>query len=595
MSGKDVLDGQNLSKAFKEYKWYNSHSIPLDVQVGISRLEIPLDLLVNSEDIPNDISITAQIISNQLVLHEAILSTHFAVIDELRNALIFDYAMSFPLKIKDLSINSIITFTAVTPNNKIIGGTTMHFFDKNGSLKRGKQKLIFYFGCEADQNVLPDYSKTSGDLYEKYREWDYSFQMEKFMETYKPLMLSNDGNSKLDWLDRLTLNQVQTTLGHALIRDNNLIANNINDININSNNNSNCYNNIYGLSYEEIDLSSYCCLIIELPLYPQSIPILFEDRTYSTLVVPHTPPTHYSAICSSISSENHELGYLEFAIRPDRPLIAANLQVIADWDIDQDNLSEDMHRRINHNNSLRHNHDPLIKPNLTEKELIDRILRTTANHTMSFEEMDLLYRFRYNLSENKKALIKFLMAIDWTNEIEIQELPILLLNWKEKAPIDVADALKLLGREKYFQNPIIREYAVEILQLASDTELLTYLLQLVQALRYEPTNITMNDNDSLTQINNSNIRSNSNESNSTTTTSQLSPLAKFLIHRGCKSSIVANYLYWYLKVEIEDEVSGHLFQEIFDTFLVQLSISGKTFSSFIDSCLFYFVLLILFD
>jgi hypothetical protein len=68
----------------------------------------------------------------------------------------------------------------------------------------------------------------------------------------------------------------------------------------------------------------------------------------------------------------------------------------------------------------------------------------------------------------------------------VSELPLLLSQWKERAPIDVSDALKLLGREKAFQHPIVRRYAVETLESASDDDLLTYLLQLGQALRYEP-------------------------------------------------------------------------------------------------------------
>ena len=41
-------------------------------------------------------------------------------------------------------------------------------------------------------------------------------------------------------------------------------------------------------------------------------------------------------------------------------------------------------------------------------------------------------------------------------------------------------------REKAFEHPYVREFAVEVLRAASDAELLTFLLQLVQALRYEP-------------------------------------------------------------------------------------------------------------
>ena len=103
--------------------------------------------------------------------------------------------------------------------------------------------------------------------------------------------------------------------------------------------------------------------------------------------------------------------------------------------------------------------------------------------------MDLIFKFRYTLVDNNKALIKYLTSVNWKNENEANEVPKLLGMWKD---IEVADALKLLGKEKAFNHRIIREYAVNILKSASDDELLTYLLQLVQALRYEQ-NYSNND------------------------------------------------------------------------------------------------------
>ncbi|RYH27857.1 hypothetical protein EON65_12930, partial [archaeon] len=96
------------------------------------------------------------------------------------------------------------------------------------------------------------------------------------------------------------------------------------------------------------------------------------------------------------------------------------------------------------------------------------------------------HRFRYSLTDNKNALIKFLYTVNWEEESEVAELPSLLALWREKAPIDVADALKLLSKEKSFEHQFVREFAVSVLRSASDDELLTFLLQLVQALRYEP-------------------------------------------------------------------------------------------------------------
>lgn len=58
------------------------------------------------------------------------------------------------------------------------------------------------------------------------------------------------------------------------------------------------------------------------------------------------------------------------------------------------------------------------------------------------------YRFRYALTDNKHALTKFLLALNWDEESEVAELSLLLPMWREKAPIEFADALKLLTRYK---------------------------------------------------------------------------------------------------------------------------------------------------
>lgn len=49
--------------------------------------------------------------------------------------------------------------------------------------------------------------------------------------------------------------------------------------------------------------------------------------------------------------------------------------------------------------------------------------------------------------------------------------------------MDVEDALELLSPN--FQHPAVRRYAITRLKQAQDEDLLLYLLQLVQALKYE--------------------------------------------------------------------------------------------------------------
>lgn len=200
---------------------------------------------------------------------------------------------------------------------------------------------------------------------------------------------------------------------------------------------------------------------------------------------------------------------------------------------------------------------------------------------------------------------------NFPNFYQVAEVPTLLALWNKNAPIDVADALKLLSKERCFEHAFVREYAVSILRSASDDELLTFLLQLVQALRYEPSPtasagqaaspgavsapvVDFALESSMVGINHLDINARLSEAVGPadlppragvatvavaelalpSTRNSLSPLANFLIDRACSSPTVANYLYWYLKVETEDEQAGALFQSVFDAFTGQLSTSG---------------------
>jgi len=79
-----------------------------------------------------------------------------------------------------------------------------------------------------------------------------------------------------------------------------------------------------------------------------------------------------------------------------------------------------------------------------------------------------------------QALTKFLKCVNWSFGLENQQALDLVEQW---APMDVEDALELLS--KNFTHPLVRRYAVTRLKQAPDEDLLLYLLQLVQALKYE--------------------------------------------------------------------------------------------------------------
>lgn len=123
--------------------------------------------------------------------------------------------------------------------------------------------------------------------------------------------------------------------------------------------------------------------------------------------------------------------------------------------MDQENLCEEQNRRLTHN-VRRGTADSTVKPNKDQKMRIDKIINAVGNQ-MSTDDMDFLYRFRYSLTENKKALIKFLFSVNWEEDTEVEELPTLLALWKQRAPIDVADALKLLSKYVTLISPLILE------------------------------------------------------------------------------------------------------------------------------------------
>ena len=97
------------------------------------------------------------------------------------------------------------------------------------------------------------------------------------------------------------------------------------------------------------------------------------------------------------------------------------------------------------------------------------------------DEKDLIWRFRFYLCRDKRALTKFLRCVDWTDASEAKQAAELMEMWD---PIDVDDALELLGPT--FTASAVRGYAVSRLEFAADEDLGLYLLQLVQAVKAEP-------------------------------------------------------------------------------------------------------------
>ena len=579
---------------------------------------------------------------------------------------------------------------------RIYGITAFNLFDETGCLKSGIQKLVFYVPnihevihheCQLDlMNPLSilntfdpniEMSLTNYDNLIKYIDGDMScslasndllFIMEKNIKHYQRYSSENnhpespalygadyDGKSNCrpesqNWLDSMSYQRLRSIHEDITCRrtKNKLSINDTNNIRM----------------HQEIELTSMFFLVIELPQLGHPV---FHEEVVNPSVSLHKPPnTHVDfvpiscvvskempkdvfqldvdskrndAVENKLTSSSGGTIY-EFCISGSistntmlnsSPFNSSSLGIFADWDSYEENLAEAQYRSLARD-MLRDTTDPSIKPNVEEKETLDRIVNATGTY-LPFEDRDIIYRFRYFLTENKRALAKFLLSVDWSVESEVAELPFLLSQWKIKAPIDISDALRLLGKEKAFQSLVVRHYAVTTLYTASDEDLLAFLLQLVQALRYEPPVVSADyessmDTDFLQGTSNSISGDDFNRSNiiSSSFSSSLSwagmgasglglsivgvssskvalpigrresdpiighhgadivsPLAQFIIDRACVSPMIANFLYWYLKVEGEGEdlespksmygARNNAFKQIMNSFMIQLASS----------------------
>jgi phosphatidylinositol 3-kinase len=264
-------------------------------------------------------------------------------------------------------------------------------------------------------------------------------------------------------------------------------------------------------------------LNVELPKF--DFPVVFADHEYepppvsslqpsitqSNVILKPPPEVQFGPGINALDDDD---GYGGRLIRVYDPEVAA-----------RDNPAESKHRRLvrsQHRNGIL---DKDLKPNSKVRDELNQITSYSPTHTLSPEEKDLIWKFRHHLTRNKKALTKFAKSVNWQDQSESRQAVQILGKWTD---IDVDDALELLGPT--FDNAALRAFAVERLRKADDNELLLYLLQLVQALKYE--HISPQSNHEATQD---------------------SSLARFLISRAANSFTLGNYFWWYVMVECDDK------------------------------------------
>ncbi|ESO88783.1 hypothetical protein LOTGIDRAFT_179045 [Lottia gigantea] len=148
------------------------------------------------------------------------------------------------------------------------------------------------------------------------------------------------------------------------------------------------------------------------------------------------------------------------------------------------------------------------------------------------QEKELLWLLRYEcLEKYPHALSKLLSSIKWCNHIDVAKMTALLQAW-QCLPVDYA--LELLDFN--FPDKNVREFAIKSLdEKLCDDEMSQYLLQLVQAVKYE---IYLN-----------------------------CPLVKFLLSRAVQNQHIGQQLFWHLKSEMHDPRVMVRFRLIIEVYL----------------------------
>lgn len=496
----------------------------LSVHVKIDRLDghqkpIPYSVLLKRPDLRHrasninphsELYVTAQIWADSKPLTVEVQTVY----KSFKTARIWSEWLPLPITYANLPVSAQIAITVwdLSPAEDKesdkhavpFGGTTIPLFEKDNTLRKGRHRCRLHRFSPADGLsssttpwVIPPTRKGRNDAPQEHAVDEQIAEMERLEELLKKQEMGDIPENP--WLDKLVFRKMEKIKDKALAAEHAAIDRRKSQQNAEN-----------GLNGQDPETDLFY-LDIELPRFDHSI--VFTDIEY----VP--PPV--SDIKLSSDSEIRLRPPPEVSFGPgigNDDAEAGRLIRIYDPEIGRRaNPAEDKHRelmRSQQTDSL----DRDRKPNVHVRDKLYALIERGPLDELTAQERDEIWKFRYFLSTRKRALTKFVKSVDWHNENEARQATPMLEKWAE---IDVDDALELLGPQ--FDHPVVRSYAVDRLKKAGNDELQLYLLQLVQALKYEADG----DGDD-------------------------SSLARFLITRAADSLTLGNFLHWYLSVEVSD-------------------------------------------
>lgn len=411
------------------------------------------------------------------------------------------------------------------------GGTTLPLFDKDNMLQKGRQKCYVHRGKAADgfdntltPSTLPKNSDKHNERFAAGIDGEKEGEIERLEKLFKKHEMGEI--PRVDWLDQAVFRQAEK-LGMKAPRTPDQLRRS-----------RNSSKKADGKTFDGAEENSdhdpmddeLFILYVELPRFDH--PVVFKDYEYP--VPPISSFQNMSSSQSGVLKPPPHMAYGPGISGDNDDELGRRIIMIYDPEVGaRDNPAESKHRRLvrSHRTGIM---DRDLRPNPKVRDELNNIMSYAPTHVLAGEEKDLIWRFRHHLIKNKRALTKFVKSVNWQDAGEAKQAVQLLTKWTE---VDVDDAIELLGPD--FDNPAVRAYAVDRLRKSDDDELLLYLLQLVQALKYERT------------------------SDSSDVTSANSSLAGFLISRAAQNFMLGNYFHWYLMVELDDSSEIPVHKELF--------------------------------
>jgi phosphatidylinositol 3-kinase len=440
-----------------------------------------------------------------------------------KNARNWNQWLELPISIATLPLNAQLAITVwdLSPTGGEgaqghaipFGGTTVPLFGQDDTLQKGKHKCKLYRHKTADgfsntttpADPPPERRGKKGEQVQVTVPTKQELELERLEAVFKKHEMGEI--PRVDWLDKLVFEEVAKrqqeveNMQRQARRRQRAQANESGD------------NGVIVGSEERFTLT------VEFPRF--DFPVVFTDYEYkptpisnqalhgSNINLKPPPEVQYGPGIQGSADAN--------ATEDDEapPLIR-----IYDPEVGQkDNPVENKHRRLvrSHRTGVL---DRDLRPNAKIRDELNTIMDYGPTQELNSEEKDLIWKFRHHLTREKRGLTKFIKAVSWNDQTEVRQAIQLLPKWTE---IDIDDALELLGPT--YDNSEVRAYAVTRLRKADDDELLLYLLQLVQALKFDkPSEDPRQD----------------------------SSLAAFLVSRASENFVLGNYLHWYLMVECSD-------------------------------------------